>query len=94
MPTLPLHPLTHHNKGPTRLFASQIIFPEAHWVGTKEENPTEMELPMPAELQSTVKHEKYVFGSDANQTGETHVQSAVHCPSSKWWPMSCHHSLI
>ena len=39
-----------------------------------------MELPMPAELQSTVKHEKYVFGSDANQTGETHVQSAVRCP--------------
>ena len=50
--------------------ALQIIFPEAHWVGTREENPTEKELPMPAELQSAVKHEKYSFGSEVNQTGK------------------------
>ncbi|KAL0055087.1 hypothetical protein WJX82_006875 [Trebouxia sp. C0006] len=51
------------------IFDNMIIFPEAHWVGTREENPTEKELPMPAELQSAVIHEKYSFGSEANQTG-------------------------
>ncbi|KAA6416527.1 MAG: DNA-binding RHL1 [Trebouxia sp. A1-2] len=51
------------------IFENMIIFPEAHWVGTREENPTEKELPMPAELQSAVKHEKYSFGSEVNQTG-------------------------
>lgn len=48
---------------------SQIVFPEAHWVGTKEDNPTEKPLPMPAELQASV-HEKYTFGGAAHQTGE------------------------
>ena len=48
----------------------QIVFPEAHWVGTKEDNPTEKQLPMPAELQLAVQHEKYAFGGAATQTGE------------------------
>ena len=51
------------------LCSSQIVFPEAHWIGTKENNPTEKPLPMPAELQASV-HEKYTFGSAAHQTGE------------------------
>ena len=58
----------------------QIVFPEAHWVGTKQENPTEKKLPMPAELQAAV-HAKYAFGSDAHQTGDLlstcTVQSSV-----------------
>lgn len=52
-----------------KLCWSQIVFPEAHWIGTKEENPTEKPLPIPAELQAAV-HEKYTFGSAAQQPGE------------------------
>ncbi|DBA76126.1 TPA: hypothetical protein ACH3X1_009868 [Trebouxia sp. C0004] len=50
------------------IFENMIIFPEAHWVGTREQNPTEKELPMPAELQSAVKHEKYSFDNEVHQT--------------------------
>ena len=52
------------------LLLMQIVFPEAHWIGTKDENPTEKQLPMPAELQLAVQHEKYAFGGAATQAGE------------------------
>ena len=38
-------------------------------IGTKEENPAEKQLPMPAELQTAVQHEKYSFGAEASQPG-------------------------
>ena len=38
-------------------------------MGTIEENPTEKQLPMPAELQSAVQHEKYTFGGEPHRTG-------------------------
>lgn len=47
----------------------QIVFPEAHWIGTKDENPSEQQLLMPAELQSAVQHTKYSFATDASQLG-------------------------
>ena len=47
----------------------QIVFPEAHWIGTKEDNPAEKQLPMPAELCNAVQHQKYSFAADASQPG-------------------------
>ncbi|KAL3158074.1 hypothetical protein ABBQ32_011680 [Trebouxia sp. C0010 RCD-2024] len=56
------------------IFENMIVFPEAHWIGTAEENPTEKELPMPAELQ-VPRHDKYSFGGAAHQTGTQPSQS-------------------
>ncbi|KAL3136823.1 hypothetical protein ABBQ38_005535 [Trebouxia sp. C0009 RCD-2024] len=50
------------------IFENMIVFPEVHWIGTAEENPTEKELPMPAELQ-VPRHDNYSFGTAAHQTG-------------------------
>lgn len=54
------------------------MFPEAFWIGTKEENPSEKQLPMPAELQSAVQHQKYSFAADASQLGTSYT--ACHSP--------------
>ena len=58
------------HKHANMLLLMQIVFPEAHWIGTNEENPAEKQLPMPAELQLAVQHENYAFGGAAMQTGE------------------------
>jgi hypothetical protein len=31
---------------------TQLVFSEAWWIGTKDENPEEKRLPMPQELQT------------------------------------------
>lgn len=63
----------------------QIVFPEAHWIGTKEENPTEAQLPMPAELQIAVQHTKYSFAVDAGSLGRPLVML-----TSQTMPCICH----
>ena len=41
---------------------SMIVFSEAQWVGTVEENPDEVELPMPDSLKTEKRHPKVTFG--------------------------------
>ena len=36
----------------------QVVFSEAWWVGTKEENPEERRLPMPPEVQGAKLHDE------------------------------------
>ena len=40
----------------------QIVFSEARWVGSKEENPEEKALPMPPSLTEQ-RHEKFDFNA-------------------------------
>jgi hypothetical protein len=46
----------------------QIVFSEAWWVGTKEDNPQEQQLPLPPELAGpTAPHEQYDYDYGAGQ---------------------------
>ncbi len=49
----------------------QLVFSEAWWVGSKEENPEERRLPMPPELQAEKLHKGYHFsyGAQAKEGG-------------------------
>jgi hypothetical protein len=54
---------------------SVIIFSEAHWVGTPEQNPEEIPLPMPDNLALQRRHTKYSFdnrgsGGEASKAAE------------------------
>ncbi|XP_024377040.1 uncharacterized protein [Physcomitrium patens] len=48
------------------LFESMVVFPEAWWVGKKEENPDELRLDMPLDLQQE-KHQVYDFTGGAGE---------------------------
>ena len=60
---------------------AQIVFPEAIWVGTAEENPEEVALPMPGSLQ-TQRHENYVFRGEAAEEGD--VRHATCARPQQW----------
>lgn len=51
------------------LFESMVVFPEAWWIGTKEENPDELRLEMPDDLQQE-KHAKYEFAGGAGDPND------------------------
>ena len=46
---------------------TQLVFSEAWWVGSKEENPEEKRLPMPPELQAHKPHtgHRFTYGAQA-----------------------------
>lgn len=52
------------------LYLMQIVFSDAWWVGTAEENPQENQLPMPQELNTTTVHKDYDYGYGAAYAGE------------------------
>jgi hypothetical protein len=48
------------------LLLVQIVFSEAVWVGSPEDNPSEAALPLPKELAGLVQHEggaDYAYGA-------------------------------
>uniref|UniRef100_A0A3B6TZS9 DNA-binding protein RHL1 n=1 Tax=Triticum aestivum TaxID=4565 RepID=A0A3B6TZS9_WHEAT len=47
------------------VFESMIVFPEAWWVGTKEENPDELKLEFPKEMQNVCAAEDVDFKGGA-----------------------------
>ncbi|KAL3687968.1 hypothetical protein R1sor_014277 [Riccia sorocarpa] len=47
-------------------FESLVVFPESWWIGTKEENPDELQLPFPEDFQQ-VKHTQYDFTAGAGR---------------------------
>jgi hypothetical protein len=50
------------------LLPLQIVFSEAWWVGTKEDNPQEKRLPLPPELAGpAAPHEQYDYDYGAGQ---------------------------
>lgn len=50
---------------------SIIVFSEYHWVGTAEENPEEVELPMPESLKTERRHAAVDFGGRGNTAAGT-----------------------
>ena len=57
--------------------ATQIVFSEAWYIGTAEENPSEARLPMPAELFSAKVHAKYAFSARADPAAEAAAAAAA-----------------
>lgn len=39
----------------------QVVFAEVWWIGTAVENPSEQQMPMPAELQTVKLHDESVY---------------------------------
>jgi hypothetical protein len=58
--------------------ALQIVFSKAWWVGRKEDNPEEKQLPMPLALQQDKQHEAYDydFGAGSHAAADGSDQGA------------------
>ncbi|CAM6100265.1 unnamed protein product [Calypogeia fissa] len=57
-------------------FESIVVFPDAWWIGTKEENPEELKLPMPSNLQQE-KHTEFDFKGGAGRLQSSNVTPEV-----------------
>ncbi|KAL2629673.1 hypothetical protein R1flu_014359 [Riccia fluitans] len=57
-------------------FESLVVFPESWWVGTKEENPEELQLPFPKDFQQ-VKHTVFNFNAGAGRTDGASAETAA-----------------
>ncbi|KAG6552671.1 hypothetical protein Mapa_005618 [Marchantia paleacea] len=68
-------------------FESLVVFPESWWIGTKEENPEELCLPLPSDLQQ-VKHADFDFNAGAGRVDEASTTRVVKAASTKNDPNS------
>ncbi len=55
----------------------QIVFPEAWWVGTKEANPEEKQLPLPDSLVGKMRHEGISFDTQGPAGGDLHLHLRI-----------------
>ena len=63
----------------------QVIFAEVWWIGTAEENPTEQQLPMPAELQTEKLHEEAAYQLPGASFVQNAVRVAIYRVASKYF---------
>jgi hypothetical protein len=75
------HPAPHSPPHPTPpqtpLPRPQIVFSEAWWVGSKEDNPDEGRLPLPPALKTTTVHEGFDFGYGAGARADEGVAAPL-----------------
>eukprot|EP00891_Asterochloris_glomerata_P006405 jgi/Astpho2/6405/Aster-x0281 len=56
---------------------NMIVFPEAWWVGTKEANPEEKQLPLPDSLVGKMRHEGISFDTQGPAGGDLHLHLCI-----------------
>lgn len=59
----------------------QVVFSDACWIGTKEDNPEEKRLPLPPAMKETKVHKtyEYVSGQAAGEAGLQDARPACAC---------------